>query len=46
VFDTAALDAFVGRYELGPGFVDHVTRRGEFLDATVEGQTFGARLVP
>lgn len=46
MLDTTALDAFVGCYELGPGYVDHVTRRGDYQDATVEGQTTGARLAP
>jgi hypothetical protein len=44
--DSAALDAFIGHYEIGPGYVDDVHREGRDLVATASGQTVGARLVP
>jgi ketosteroid isomerase-like protein len=44
--DSAALNAFVGRYEIGPGFVDDVHREGRGLVATSTVEKTGARLVP
>lgn len=51
--DSATLDAFVGRYEIGPGYIDSVHREGEAAErggrplvATATGQSEGAVLVP
>ena len=44
--DSASMDAFVGRYQIGPGYVDDVHREGANLVATASGQRTGARLVP
>jgi hypothetical protein len=44
--DSAALAAFVGRYRIGPGYVDDVHWEGQHLVATASGQTAGATLVP
>jgi len=44
--DSAALHAFVGRYEVAPGYVDDVHWEGGALVATVTGTRTGARLVP
>ena len=44
--DAAALSAFIGHYEIAPGFVDDVHLEGKELVATVTGQTKGGRLVP
>ncbi len=44
--DSAALNAFVGRYEIGPGYVDDVHWSGGKLVATATGEQGGATLVP
>ena len=44
--DAAALQAFVGRYEVAPGYVDDVHWEGGHLVATLTGMRTGARLVP
>ena len=44
--DSAALSAFVGRYHVGPGFVDNVHWEGKDLVATSTAETRGARLIP
>jgi hypothetical protein len=44
--DSAAQQAFVGRYEIAPGAVDSVHWARGALVATLSGQTVGARLVP
>jgi ketosteroid isomerase-like protein len=44
--DSTALKAFVGRYQIGPGYVDNVHWEGGRLVATASGQTVGAHLVP
>jgi len=44
--DSAALQAFVGRYEVAPGYVDDVHWEGGHLVATITGYPPGARLVP
>jgi ketosteroid isomerase-like protein len=44
--DSATMNAFVGRYQIGPGYVDNVHWDGKNLVATASGQTEGARLVP
>ena len=44
--DSATLQPFVGRYEIGPGFVDNVHWEGGQLVATASGQAAGATLVP
>jgi ketosteroid isomerase-like protein len=44
--DSTALNAFVGRYQIGPGFVDDVHWEGSGLVATSTAETRGARLVP
>jgi hypothetical protein len=44
--DSAALSAFIGHYQIAPGFVDDVHWEGNELVATVTGQTQGGRLVP
>ena len=44
--DFAALRPFVGRYEIGPCYVDDVHWEAGALVATASGQTSGARLVP
>ena len=44
---TTELDAFVGNYELAPGYVDRITREGEHLvSAPVGQQRAGVRLLP
>ncbi|MGI8548757.1 MAG: nuclear transport factor 2 family protein [Gemmatimonadaceae bacterium] len=44
--DSAALSAFVGRYELAPGYVDNVHWSEGGLVATATGEVDGAKLVP
>ncbi len=44
--DSASMSAFVGRYQIGPGYVDNVHWEGRNLVATASGQSAGARLVP
>jgi len=44
--DLEALRPFVGRYEIGPGYVDDIHWESGALVATASGQTTGARLVP
>jgi len=44
--DPASMNAFVGRYQIGPGYVDNVHWEGRNLVATASGQSAGARLVP
>jgi ketosteroid isomerase-like protein len=44
--DSAALAAFIGHYQIGPGYVDDVHREAGGLMATATGQSTGARLVP
>jgi len=44
--DSAARQAFVGRYQIGPGYVDDVHWEGDQLVATASGQGTGATLVP
>jgi ketosteroid isomerase-like protein len=44
--DSAALAGFVGRYRIGPGYIDDVHWEGRHLVATASGQTAGATLVP
>lgn len=44
--DSATLAAFVGRYRIGPGYVDDVHWEAGHLVATASGQTTGATLVP
>lgn len=44
--DSTALGAFVGRYEIAPGFVDDVHWSGGKLVATATGERVGATLVP
>lgn len=44
--DFASMNAFVGHYRIGPGYVDNVHWEGDDLVATSTGQTVGARLVP
>lgn len=46
VLDSTALAAFVGRYQLAPGFIDNVHRSGAGLVATATGEVGGAVLVP
>jgi ketosteroid isomerase-like protein len=46
VVDSASLHAFVGRYRIGPGYVDDVHWEGGRLVATASGQSRGAFLVP
>ncbi|MGI8509357.1 MAG: nuclear transport factor 2 family protein [Gemmatimonadaceae bacterium] len=46
VLDSTALAAFVGRYQLAPGFIDNVHRSGAGLVATATGEAGGAVLVP
>ena len=44
---SAELDAFVGTYEVAPGYVDRISREGDHLvSAPVGQQREGARLVP
>jgi hypothetical protein len=45
-FDAAKLRAFVGRYQIAPGYVDNVHLEANQLVATATGQTVGAKLVP
>jgi hypothetical protein len=44
--DSITLSAFVGRYEVGPGFVDNVHWEGGHLVATSTTESQGATLVP
>lgn len=44
--DSAALSAFVGRYQIRPGYVDNVHFEGGALVATASGQSAGAHLLP
>jgi ketosteroid isomerase-like protein len=44
--DSASMNAFVGRYQIAPGYVDNVHWEGKSLVATASGQSEGARLVP
>ena len=44
--DSAAVAAFIGRYRIGPGYVDDVHWEARRLVATASGQTAGATLVP
>src|SRR5206468_9484660 len=44
--DSAALQAFVGRYQIAPGYTDSVHWENGHLVATATGQRAGARLVP
>jgi Domain of unknown function (DUF4440) len=44
--DSAALSAFVGHYEIGPGYVDNVHWESGHLVATASGQTVGGTLIP
>ena len=44
--DSASLDAFVGRYQIGPGYIDNVHWERGHLVATASGQSVGAVLVP
>jgi hypothetical protein len=44
--DSAALSAFVGRYQIRPGYVDDVHFERGALVATATGQSVGARLLP
>jgi hypothetical protein len=44
--DSITLSAFVGRYEVGPGFVDDVHWEGGHLVATSTTESQGATLVP
>jgi ketosteroid isomerase-like protein len=44
--DSSALQAFVGRYQIGPGYVDYVHWEAGQLVATASDQARGARLVP
>lgn len=44
--DSASLNAFVGHYQIAPGYVDNVHWEGNQLVATASVQTVGARLVP
>lgn len=44
--DSASMSAFVGRYQIEPGYVDDVHWEGSNLVATASGQSQGARLVP
>jgi len=44
--DSTDLEAFVGRYQIGPGYVDSVHWERGQLVATASGQSAGALLVP
>ncbi len=44
--DSAQLDAFVGRYEIGPGYIDNVHWEGGHLVAQSTVESAGATLVP
>lgn len=44
--DSATLVAFVGHYQIAPGYVDNVHWENGQLVATATGQATGARLVP
>lgn len=44
--DSAALQPFVGRYQIAPGYIDSVHWEAGHLVATASGQSAGARLVP
>jgi uncharacterized protein DUF4440 len=44
--DSTALDAFVGRYEIGPGFIDNVHWHDGHLVAQSSVESVGATLVP
>jgi hypothetical protein len=43
--DSSALQRFVGRYQIAPGYVDNVHWESGHLVATASGQAAGARLV-
>jgi hypothetical protein len=43
--DSSALQPFVGRYEIAPGYVDNVHLESGHLVATASGQKAGAQLV-
>jgi hypothetical protein len=44
--DSASAGAFVGRYRIGPGYIDNVHWESGHLVATASGQSVGAVLVP
>ena len=44
--DSVALNAFVGRYQIGQDYIDNVHWEGGQLVATASGQSVGAVLVP
>jgi Domain of unknown function (DUF4440) len=44
--DSAAMQAYVGRYQIAAGYVDSVHWENGHLVATATGQSAGARLVP
>ena len=44
--DSVALQPFVGRYQIAPGYVDDVHWETGSLVATASGQSTGARLIP
>jgi hypothetical protein len=44
--DSLALQAYVGRYQIAPGYVDNVHWEAGHLVATASGQAVGAQLVP
>jgi hypothetical protein len=44
--DSTTLQAYVGRYQIAPGYVDDVHWENHGLVATASGQPAGARLVP
>lgn len=46
VLDSITMNAFVGRYEIGEGYVDNVHWEGRALVATASGQSTGAHLMP
>jgi hypothetical protein len=46
VLDSVALEAFIGRYQIAPGYIDDVHWERGSLVATASGQSVGARLVP
>ena len=44
--DSVSLSAFVGRYQVAPGFVDNVHWENNNLVATATGEKVGAKLIP
>lgn len=46
VLDSAAMQAFVGRYQIASGYIDDVHWESGHLVATASGQQQGAQLVP